>query len=83
MVTSFELVRAVGAGSLAREVIRSLLVGTNATFAPQVMRAFAVSIHSAFAVPAAFGTVAMCFSPGRENRTDGGSRAHRRNREDP
>lgn len=59
------LVRAVGAGSLEREVMRRLLVGTNVTFGSQVMQAFAVRIHSACAVSAAFGAVPLRFSPGR------------------
>lgn len=59
------LVRAVGAGGLAREVMKRLLVGTNVTFGSQVVQPFAVRIHSAFAVSAAFGAVRTRFSPVR------------------
>ncbi|MGA2821698.1 MAG: hypothetical protein ABSF61_13745 [Anaerolineales bacterium] len=62
MVTSFALALAVAAGSLPREVMMKLLVGTNVTLGSHVMHAFVVSIHSGFGVSAVLCAVAAGFS---------------------
>ena len=70
MVTSFALALAVAAGSLPREVIMQLFVGTNITLGSAPMQAFVVGIHSAFIVSAVLCVVAAGFSlvRGKEDR---------------
>lgn len=70
MVTSFAVSLAVAAGSLPRDVMMGLFVGTNVTLGSQVMQAFVIGIHSAFGVSAALCIVAAGFSlvRGKENR---------------
>jgi hypothetical protein len=50
MVTSFALSLAVAAGSLPRDVMLKLFVGTNVSLGSQIMQDFVVGMHSAFAV---------------------------------
>jgi MFS family permease len=70
MVTSFALALAVAAGSLPRQVMMQLFVGTNVTLGSQVMQLFIVGIQSAFWVSAALSLVAAGFSlvRGKEDR---------------
>jgi MFS family permease len=70
MVTSFALALAVAAGSLPREVMMALFVGTNVTLGSAPMQAFIVGIQSAFWVSAVLCLVAAGFSlvRGREDR---------------
>ena len=70
MVTSFALSLAVAAGSLPREVIMQLFVGTNITLGSAPMQAFIGGIQSAFWVSAALSLVAAGFSlvRGKEDR---------------
>jgi EmrB/QacA subfamily drug resistance transporter len=70
MVTSFALALAVAAGSLPRDVMMNLFVGTNVTLGSQVMQGFVVGIHSAFGVSAVLCIIAAGFSlvRGREDR---------------
>ncbi len=70
MVTSFALALAVAAGSLPREVIMQLFVGTNITLGSAPMQAFIVGIQSAFWVSAALSVIAAGFSlvRGKEDR---------------
>lgn len=70
MVTSFALALAVAAGSLPRDVVMNLFVGTNITLGSQVMQAFIVGIQNAFLVSAFLSVIAAGFSlvRGRENR---------------
>ncbi len=70
MVTSFALALAVAAGSLPREVVMDLFIGTNVTLGSQVMQAFIVGIQNAFLVSAALCVVAAGFSlvRGKEDR---------------
>jgi EmrB/QacA subfamily drug resistance transporter len=70
MVTSFALALAVAAGSLPRDVMMSLFVGTNVTLGSQPMQAFIGGIQHAFVVSAALCLVAAGFSivRGKEDR---------------
>ena len=70
MVTSFALALAVAAGSLPRDVVMNLFVGTNITLGSQVMQAFIVGIRNAFLVSAILSVIAAGFSlvRGKENR---------------
>jgi len=70
MVTSFALALAVAAGSLPKEVVMNLFVGTNVTLGSKVMQDFIVGIQNAFMVSAVLCLVAAGFSlvRGKENR---------------
>ncbi len=70
MVTSFALALAVAAGSLPRDAMMQLFVGTNITLGSQSMQAFIVGIRSAFLVSIAVCVLAAGFSlvRGREYR---------------
>jgi EmrB/QacA subfamily drug resistance transporter len=70
MVTSFALALAVAAGSLPRDAMMQLFVGTNITLGSQSMQAFIVGIRSAFLVSIAVCLLAAGFSlvRGREYR---------------
>ena len=70
MVTSFALALAVAAGSLPREAMMQLFVGTNVTLGSQTMQAFVVGIRSAFLVSLVLCVLAAGFSlvRGREER---------------
>ncbi|MGO9309492.1 MAG: MFS transporter [Spirochaetia bacterium] len=70
MVTSFALALAVAAGSLPREAMMRLFVGTNVTLGSQAMQAFVVGIRNAFFVSIALCVVAAGFSlvRGKEDR---------------
>ena len=70
MVTSFALALAVAAGSLPKQVVMQLFVGTNITLGSEMMQAFVVGIHSAFVVSAVLCVVAAGFSlvRGKEDR---------------
>jgi len=70
MVTSFALSLAVAAGSLPRDVMLRLFVGTNVSLGSQVMQDFVVGMHSAFAVSIVLCLIAAGISlvRGREDR---------------
>ncbi len=70
MVTSFALALAVAAGSLPKDVVMQLFVGTNIALGSQMMQDFIVGIQHAFWVSAVLCVVAAGFSlvRGRENR---------------
>jgi EmrB/QacA subfamily drug resistance transporter len=70
MVTSFALALAVAAGSLPRDAMMQLFVGTNVTLGSQAMQAFVVGIRSAFVVSIALCVLASGFSlvRGKEDR---------------
>jgi EmrB/QacA subfamily drug resistance transporter len=70
MVTSFALALAVAAGSLPKDVVMNLFVGTNVTLGSKVMQDFIIGIQNAFLVSAALCLVAAGFSfvRGKENR---------------
>jgi EmrB/QacA subfamily drug resistance transporter len=70
MVTSFALALAVAAGSLPRDAMMQLFVGTNVTLGSQAMQAFVVGIRNAFLVSFALCFLAAWFSlvRGREDR---------------
>ena len=70
MVTSFALALAVAAGSLPRDAMMQLFVGTNVTLGSQAMQAFVVGIRSAFLVSIALCVLAAGFSlvRGKEDR---------------
>jgi hypothetical protein len=70
MVTSFALALAVAAGSLPREVMMNLFVGTNVTLGSGPMQAFVVGIRHAFVVSVVLSIVAagLSFIRGAENR---------------
>lgn len=70
MVTSFALALAVAAGSLPRDVMMNLFVGTNVTLGSKPMQAFIGGIQSAFVVSVALCLLAAGFSlvRGREDR---------------
>lgn len=72
MVTSFAVALAVAAGSLPRDVVMNLFVGTNITLGSQVMQAFIVGIQNAFLVSVVLCGVAAGFSlvRGREDRRE-------------
>jgi len=70
MVTSFALALAVAAGSLPREAMMKLFVGTSVAMGSGPMQEFVVGIRHAFIVSAALCLVAAGFSlvRGREDR---------------
>ena len=70
MVTSFALALAVAAGSLPRDVMMNLFVGTNVSLGSGPMQAFVVGIRHAFVVSVVLSVVAACLSyvRGAENR---------------
>jgi EmrB/QacA subfamily drug resistance transporter len=70
MVTSFALSLAVAAGSLPRNVMMQLFVGTNVSLGSQVMQSFVIGIHSAFIVSTMLCLIAACISlvRGKEDR---------------
>ncbi len=70
MVTSFALALAVAAGSLPRDAMMQLFVGTNVTLGSQTMQAFVIGIRNAFLVSIALCMLAAGFSlvRGKENR---------------
>ncbi len=70
MVTSFALSLAVAAGSLPKDVMMQLFVGTNVTLGSQVMQAFVTGMHSAFYVSIALCLIAAGISMvrGKEDR---------------
>ncbi len=70
MVTSFALSLAVAAGSLPRDVMMQLFVGTSVTLGSQPMQAFVIGMHSAFLVSIALCLIAAGISMvrGKENR---------------
>ena len=70
MVTSFALALAVAAGSLPRDAMMQLFVGTNVALGSQAMQAFVVGMRSAFLVSIALCVVAAVFSlvRGKEDR---------------
>jgi EmrB/QacA subfamily drug resistance transporter len=70
MVTSFALSLAVAAGSLPRDVMMQLFVGTNVTLGSEPMQAFIVGMHSAFIVSLVLCLIAAGLSlvRGREDR---------------
>ncbi|MCL4393501.1 MAG: MFS transporter [Chloroflexi bacterium] len=70
MVISFALALAVAAGSLPKQVMMQLFVGTNVTLGSVTMQAFVGGIQSAFAVSVVLCLVAAAFSlvRGKENR---------------
>jgi EmrB/QacA subfamily drug resistance transporter len=70
MVTSFALALAVAAGSLPRQVMMQLFVGTNVSLGSATMQSFVVGIRSTFLVSAALCAVAavLSFVRGKENR---------------
>ncbi len=70
MVTSFAIALAVAAGSLPKDVVMQLFVGTNITLGSKVMQDFIVGIQNAFGVSVILCLVAAGFSfvRGKENR---------------
>jgi EmrB/QacA subfamily drug resistance transporter len=70
MVTSFALSLAVAAGSLPRDVMMQLFVGTNVSLGSQVMQSFVTGMHSAFIVSTVLSLIAAGISlvRGKENR---------------
>src|SRR5208337_3078748 len=70
MVTSFALALAVAAGSLPRDAMMQLFVGTNVALGSQAMQAFVVGIRNAFVVSIALCVIAAGFSlvRGKEDR---------------
>ncbi len=70
MVTSFALSLAVAAGSLPKDVMMQLFVGTNVTLGSQVMQEFVIGMHSAFVVSVFLCLLAAGISMvrGREDR---------------
>ncbi len=70
MVTSFALALAVAAGSLPKDVMMALFVGTNVSLGSAPMQAFVVGMHSAFYVSLILGlfAAAMSMVRGREDR---------------
>ena len=62
MVTSFAIALAVAAGSLPRETMMQLFVGTSITLGSQIMQAFVVGMHNAFGVSLVLSLVAAGFS---------------------
>jgi EmrB/QacA subfamily drug resistance transporter len=71
MVTSFALSLAVAAGSLPRDVMLQLFVGTNVTLGSDIMQSFIVGMRAAFAVSIVLCLIAAGFSAirGREDRS--------------
>jgi hypothetical protein len=70
MVTSFALALAVAAGSLPRDAMMQLFVGTNVTLGSKTMQAFVAGIRSAFLVSLVLCLLAAGFSlvRGKEDR---------------
>lgn len=70
MVTSFALSLAVAAGSLPKEVMMNLFVGTNVSLGSEPMQAFVVGIRHAFVVSVVLSVIAagLSFVRGPENR---------------
>jgi EmrB/QacA subfamily drug resistance transporter len=70
MVTSFALALAVAAGSLPRDAMMQLFVGTNVTLGSQTMQAFVGGIRNTFIVSIGLCLVAsaLSFIRGKENR---------------
>ncbi len=70
MVTSFALALAVAAGSLPRDAMMKLFVGTNVTLGSGPMQAFVIGIRHAFLVSVVLCVLAagMSFVRGAENR---------------
>ena len=70
MVTSFALALAVAAGSLPKQVVMQLFVGTNIVLGSDAMQAFVVGINSAFVVSVVLCVIAAGFSfvRGKEDR---------------
>jgi EmrB/QacA subfamily drug resistance transporter len=70
MVTSFALALAVAAGSLPRDAMMQLFVGTNVALGSQAMQAFVAGMRNAFLVSIALCVVAAVFSlvRGKEDR---------------
>ncbi len=70
MVTSFALALAVAAGSLPRQVMMQLFVGTDVSLGSTAMQAFVVGIRSTFIVSVGLCVVAAALSlvRGKENR---------------
>jgi EmrB/QacA subfamily drug resistance transporter len=70
MVTSFALSLAVAAGSLPKDVMMQLFVGTNVQLGSKVMQEFVVGMHSAFLVSFFLCLIAAAVSVvrGKEDR---------------
>jgi MFS family permease len=70
MVTSFAVAMAVAAGSLPRDVMMQLFVGTSITLGSEVMQSFVIGMRSAFEVSIALCVVAAALSlvRGKEDR---------------
>jgi len=70
MVTSFALSIAVAAGSLPRQTMMQLFVGTNVSLGSQVMQSFVIGMRSAFSVSIVLCIIAAAISMvrGKENR---------------
>ncbi len=70
MVTSFALSLAVAAGSLPKNVMMQLFVGTNVSLGSQIMQDFVVGMHSAFIVSIILCMIAAGISMvrGKEDR---------------
>jgi EmrB/QacA subfamily drug resistance transporter len=70
MVTSFALALAVAAGSLPKEAVMQLFVGTNITLGSTMMQDFIIGIQNAFGVSVVLCLIAAGFSlvRGKENR---------------
>ena len=70
MVTSFALALAVAAGSLPREAMMQLFVGTNVALGSQAMQAFVAGIRNAFIVSIVLCMIAagLSFVRGKEDR---------------
>jgi EmrB/QacA subfamily drug resistance transporter len=70
MVTSLALAMAVAAGSLPREDMMKLFIGTNITMGSASMQSFVVGMHGAFMVSLVLSLVAAVFSVirGKEDR---------------
>ena len=72
MVTSFALALAVAAGSLPKDVMMKLFVGTNVTLGSAPMQAFVTGMHNAFLVSTVLVVMAagISFVRGKENRNE-------------
>ncbi|MGE5222364.1 MAG: MFS transporter [Omnitrophica WOR_2 bacterium] len=70
MVTSFALSMAIAAGSLPKDIMMQLFVGTNVTLGSQVMQAFVIGMHNAFIASLLLCLIAAGISMirGKENR---------------
>jgi EmrB/QacA subfamily drug resistance transporter len=70
MVTSFALALAVAAGSLPKQVMMQLFVGTNVSLGSQIMQDFVLGMHSAFIVSVVLCVIAAVISMvrGKEDR---------------